>query len=678
MKKLLFIAILFLVSTAIHAQTFTSSNLPIVIISTDYYPNTTIHQDIPDDPKIGADMKIIYHPDGSRNYVSDQNNPLLLNYTGRIKIEVRGSTSQWLSKKPYSLSTIKADNISNNNVSILGMPKDNDWKLNSFAWDPTFSRDYLAYALSNNIGNYACRGQYCEVIINDEYVGLYLFSESIKIGTDRVNITELTTADNTSPALTGGYITKCDKPTGGDMSAWSVLNHASQYVDFMHENPKPSLITNNQDQYIHSQFTNLQTAATNNNSSVSNGFPSIIDMPSFIDFMIINELMANVDAYQFSTFFHKDRNGKLRAGPVWDFNLSCGIDMFGNRSTTYDFQFDNGDNVGANFWKDLYYNPTFHCYFVKRWQELNATNNALSFAKISHIIDSVSTVLSEAKLRDDAKWSSVGSPDNNVSDLKDWLSNRITWMNANITSSGCSYPALQPLVITKIHYNPLPSAPYTSNQLEFVELTNNSNAPIDVSGYYFRKLGLTYTFPNNSIIPANGKIYLTSNTAAFTAFYNYTPFGEYSRNLSNTSEELILSDAYGSVVDYVKYESTAPWPTAANGVGAHLKLKGLSYDNSLASSWVAATNDAVSTEEIFTENNTFIYPNPTTSSVNISSTLVIEKYELFDDLGRLVKSESNIHSANFSINLQELSSNTYILKTTSSNQTSQFSKVIKY
>ena len=61
---------------------------------------------------------------------------------------------------------------------------------------------------------------------------------------------------------------------------------------------------------------------------LEDGYPSVIDVPSFIDFMILNEFAANVDGYQFSTFFHKDRNGKLRAGPIWDFNLTYGNDLF--------------------------------------------------------------------------------------------------------------------------------------------------------------------------------------------------------------------------------------------------------------------------------------------------------------------------------------------------------------
>lgn len=110
------------------AQILTDSNLPIVIINTDGgIP-------IPDEPKVLGNMKIIWHQDGSRNYLSDSTNAEYLNYNGRIGIETRGKTSQeYFEKKPYGLTTLQDDDISNNNVSILGMPKENDWILNSLA-----------------------------------------------------------------------------------------------------------------------------------------------------------------------------------------------------------------------------------------------------------------------------------------------------------------------------------------------------------------------------------------------------------------------------------------------------------------------------------------------------------------------------------------------------------------
>ena len=107
---------------AVTAQTFTDSNLPIVIIETDGGAS------IPEEPKIPATMKIIWHQDGSRNYLTDIDNPDYLNYDGRIGIERRGYSSQMVSdKKPYGLTTLQDDNVSNNNVSLFGMPAENDW-----------------------------------------------------------------------------------------------------------------------------------------------------------------------------------------------------------------------------------------------------------------------------------------------------------------------------------------------------------------------------------------------------------------------------------------------------------------------------------------------------------------------------------------------------------------------
>ena len=217
----------------------------------------------------------------------DQNTAQFLNYNGRIGIELRGSSSQTLPKKPYGLTTLSSDNVTNNNVSILGMPKENDWILNSLAFDPTLVRDFISYELSRNMGNYATRGVYCEVIINGEYEGLYVFMEKLKIDENRINITKLIATDNTGVNVTGGYVTKCDKTTGGDPVAWSFLTSSGSYVDFIHDSPDPAEITNQQNTYIYNQFIALKNLTEAQNSSISMGYPTIIDIPSFIDFMLI-------------------------------------------------------------------------------------------------------------------------------------------------------------------------------------------------------------------------------------------------------------------------------------------------------------------------------------------------------------------------------------------------------
>ena len=110
MKRRLVILAFLLIPLLSFAQILTDSNLPIVIIDTD--GGVTI----PDEPKVMANMKIIWHQDGSRNYMTDANNPEFLNYNGRIAIERRGSSSQNnFQKKPYGLETRQSDDVTNNN-----------------------------------------------------------------------------------------------------------------------------------------------------------------------------------------------------------------------------------------------------------------------------------------------------------------------------------------------------------------------------------------------------------------------------------------------------------------------------------------------------------------------------------------------------------------------------------
>jgi hypothetical protein len=171
--SIIILLVVFITSYSVTGQTFTGSNLPIVI-TTDNDPSTNLPLEIIDEPKILASMKIIKRPDGTRNFISDQNTAEFLNYNGRIGIEIRGSSTQLLPKQ-YGLTTLKADNDSNN-VSIFGMPEENDWILNGLGFDPSLVRDYMAYYMSRQLGNYA-RTQFCEVVINGDYKGLYVFQE---------------------------------------------------------------------------------------------------------------------------------------------------------------------------------------------------------------------------------------------------------------------------------------------------------------------------------------------------------------------------------------------------------------------------------------------------------------------------------------------------------------------
>ncbi len=661
--KHFFTVSLFFFSQNFFSQTFTDSNLPIIIITTDTNPNTGLPIEIVDDPRVLATMKIIKRPDGTRNYLTDINTASFLNYNGRINIELRGSSSQDLPKKPYGLSTLQADNVSNNNVSLLGMPSENDWILNSLPYDSSYVRDYISYNLSSQLGNYATRTVYCEVVVNGEYKGLYMLQEKLKDNSNRINVLGILTTDVSTESISGGYITKADKPTGGDPIAWQMIPYSGESVNFIHDLPKPDNVTASQNTYIQNQFFNLQLQA--NTSNIQSGFPSIIDVPSFVDFMIINELSSNVDAYQYSTFFHKDRAGKLRAGPIWDLNLTYGNDLFQygfDRSKTNVWQFDNGDNVGPKFWKDLFTNATFKCYLSKRWNELIQTGKPLNQVNINSLIDNTITIVSEAATRDSQKWFSTNAnlaP--KVTAIKNFITARISWMTTNLGSfSACNTISIPALVISKIHYNPLAGSGFTSNDQEFIEITNSGSISVNLSGIYLRELGVSYQFPYNSTVSAGQKIYLSSNSSAFLSKYGVAAFGQFTRNLSNKSHKLILADAFGNTIDFVQYADASPWPSAADGTGPYLQLIDNSLDNSLASSW-QTSNTSLAIGEYFFASNTKFFPNPASTVLNLESEFVITKIEIFDSNSRLLK-QFLPNSETTQINISDLQNGLYFVK----------------
>ena len=644
MKKIVLVLSLLFIQMLSMAQSFTDSNLPIVIIETDG------GVPIPDEPKVLGNMKIIWHQDGSRNYMSDIDNPEFLNYDGRIGIERRGSSSQMPDKKPYGFETLMDDDITNNNVSLLGMPKENDWVLNSLAFDQTGMRDFLSYELSEKLGQYAPRRVYCEVVINGQYNGLYVFMEKIKADDGRVNIEK-----------DGGYITKADKNTGNDPVAWHMIENGSNgwfptYVDFIHHYPKPDEITQAQHNYIKSVFFDLADKAADHNTSITDGIPAIIDIPSFVDFMMIAEFSSNVDVYTYSTFFHKDRNGKLRAGPVWDYNLSFGHDEFGYRSRYDVWQFNNQDNNGPEFWLELFDTDEYRCYLAKRWFEISSRGNVLDYNVLCNRIDEIDEWIDEAIVRDNQKWHQMYQHASYVADMKEWILQRINWLNNNIGSyNDCADLDLPPLVISRIHYHPADLDSINGNRLEFIQINNNGDEDVDLTGFYLRELGVTYTFPADSHLAARDSLVLCSDSATYVDFYHHIPFGEYDRKLSNKDENIVLADAWGNVIDEVHYFDSEPWPTDPDGLGPYLQLIDLDVDNSLPENWTAAIY--YDNLEAVSDNDFSVYPNPSNDVLHIISDKEFTTVEIIDLTGK-----TNVKTTENMVDVSSIPSGLYLLK----------------
>lgn len=600
-----------------------------------------------------------------------------LNYNGRISIEIRGSTSQVPEKKPYGLTTLKADNVTNNNISLLGMPAENDWILSSMSYEPSYLRDHLSYELYSRTGNYSPRTQYCEVMVNGDYRGLYMLVEKIKIDKQRVNITKMAKTDNTGMNVTGGFITKSDKNTGNDPIAWNLSG-----TDFIHHAPKPEDVTSQQNSYIYNQFSSLASVAKAKNNSLVNGIPSIIDIPSFVDFLILNEFASNVDGYQFSTYYHKDRNGKLRAGPIWDFNLSLGNDLFlwgFDRSKTNVWQFNNGDNMGPEYWRNLFSNATFKCYLSKRWNELIAPGKPLNYNVVTGMIDGVKSKIAEAVARDVARWGQSENQTTNINNMKKWIQDRITWISSNIGSyTACANVAVPALVISAINYNPVSALTYPGDSLEFVKISNAGSSTADLTGVYFRELGLTNKFPANSTLASGKSLYLVSSLKAFEQVWGIKAFGQFLRNLDNDTEDLVLTDGFGNLIDRVMYADQQPWPVDANGKGAFIELKNLTADNNNPVNWISS-NVISETPELFAEDAISVYPLPARDKITIdASGNSISSIQINDISGRLIYQLNCGDMTNAVCDIRSLQPNVYLLRVVLSDGNFAVKKITVY
>jgi len=650
---LLLITAMFALSI-IYAQDFTSSNLPIVVIET--HGNT-----INNENDIRAKMKIVYHENGQRNYLSDTSNLTDLNYNGNIEIKVRGYTSQSTSKKPYKVHTVNENN-ENNNVSLLGLPPENDWVLNNISYDPSYIRDYISYGLSEKMGNYAPRCRYCEVVINGDYRGLYVFTEKLKVDKNRIDIEK--TPENPQDTTATGYLIKADR----EEAHWQDYAYNHQTIDYTVKYPKLEYITPQQMDYIRNYYFKFTELVNSQNNAIDVGIPSMIDIQSFIDYMLMGEFSSNVDIYQLSTFFHKDAKGKLRAGPVWDFNLTFGNDLPTiNRSLYNVWQFSNGSNEGSKFWTDLFNNSTFRCHLSKRWYELTSEHQPLNYETVCSFIEETRLIIEEAVPRDCARWQIANQQTSNIDTLKGWIQKRIEWMNSNIGSNEqCQDEYVPNLVISRINYNPKSQGLVNSDMLEFIEITNNSDDRVNLTGIYFGGMGLSYIFPINSFLQPHQSAIICSDSLQFVNHYAQIPFGQYTRHLSNQSQQLVLLDAWGNLIDAVTYSCNPPWPLEANGQGSFLELIDVNLDNSFAENWRAS--EYLSVKEM-NKNLISIYPNPFSDNIRIETNSYDKTtYSIINAVGvEILYGESQSDVIN--VNTIGISSGIYFVRVTSGKET---------
>ena len=435
--------------------TIDSTNLPIVWIDVDGVM-------IDRDERITGRMKIIHNGDGMLNYGDTVAHPgQRIDYEGYIAIRYRGHSSFSLSdKKPYSFHTMTGpieEGGTKKKVELLGMGKDNKWCFLAPYSDRSLMRDILAFEFAKPWMEYTPQGRFCEVYLDGIYYGVYQLCEIVSKGKYRTNLPD---PGEEGDDLTGGYIMQVDRNEGTVYTSkhhpvrtngWDITD---RYIRFQYQTPDAEDITLTQKRYIIGRIDEMENAfASSNYMDPEEGYRKYIDITSFADYQLMMELSHNVDAYRLSAKFFKRRDSVDARFKmvIWDFNIAYGNDRFGQGWKTDTWIYKNNNilysagevNLIPFWWYKLNTDPDYTSLLKERWKLFRSNN--LRDDRWKSTVDSLANVITScgAEVRNNAarpRWGQYiwpnyhipSSYDDEVTFLKQWITDRIAWMDQQL------------------------------------------------------------------------------------------------------------------------------------------------------------------------------------------------------------------------------------------------------
>lgn len=411
-------------------------HLPVLRIET--------YGSIGDGDKVEGWMELIRDHDGTLEDLDGA--PLA--WEGNIGIEIHGASSASEPKHAYRLE-LRDDAGEDQDYPLLGLGSDSDYVMHASYGDKTYLRNAFAYRvarlLAEDTGEWHPRTAYAEVFLNDRYVGIYSLTERIKRDADRLDLGE-PASSAAKGDITGGYIFKVDYDRGDYFT--TAAGTLLEYTD-----PRRDEVSEEQHAYVLGFLDEFETMmASDDYADETTGYPAWIDVDAWVDFILVNELAHNIDAYRLSTYHYKERDevgGLFHAGPVWDFDRA-----FGNVNYCWCYEIDGwviddlvacGVEYQFPFWWDrLLTEEGFQDRLACRWKELR--EGKLTDLAMIEMMEQMAAEVAEAEPRDHELWGTIGvnvgynyfvgeTWDEELDYLREWTLQRAAWMDDNIWGS---------------------------------------------------------------------------------------------------------------------------------------------------------------------------------------------------------------------------------------------------
>lgn len=392
-----------------------------------------------------------------------------------VHLAYRGQTSYYHPKKSYAVE-LRSDSAPLNpeNMPLLGLPEENDWVLHAGFLDRTLLRNVMAYKTSNLLGLWAPRTKFVEVwcpnlddinISNPPtaYQGAYVLVEKVKRDVHRVNIEPLTPLDQSEEDLSGGYIFRIDKFGEKDWYPSGIKTYGLSVTE-----PNVTALTPAQKNWVTNWILDLEAKL---DPASPGNWREMLDEQTFALYFLLQEWSRNVDGYRISTFMSKDRGGKLKAGPLWDFDLAFGnANYYGgdnpddwpddpsttnkNESTLgwillVELQPDFDDFHPAYWWRTLLRDQKFRRLLRNTWLDLR--KGVLSDEHWQHTVNEEFKKIQPVLDRNYERWPTLGTPEgpsphplpgnanpdpstytyaDHLAYLNQWVLQRMAWMDS--------------------------------------------------------------------------------------------------------------------------------------------------------------------------------------------------------------------------------------------------------